>query len=122
MTQYTLIFFVLVIISAQFINRHYYGEMKELESEKEEEVTFGSALIDFMYMFLDVMLVVIVFFYIRKIGLLFPSIPSLLYPKFKGYTTLEYTIHIAIVVLFVELLPNFKKRIEMWNEKITKLY
>lgn len=32
MTQYTFIFFVLVTITAHFINRHYYGEMDESES------------------------------------------------------------------------------------------
>lgn len=121
MIQYTFIFFVLVTIAAHLINRYYYGEMKDFEKENKGNHTYAVIITDFMYMFMDVMLVLIVFFYIRKIGLLIPSIPALMYPKFKGYTTLEYTTHIAIVVLFVELLPNFKKRIETWNEKTNEL-
>lgn len=52
-----------------------------------------------------------VFYYVRKIALLFPSIPNLIYPKFNPLTTLDYSIHNALVVVFIELLPSYKERI-----------
>ena len=48
--------------------------------------------------------------------MLVPSIANLIYPKFKPYTTIEYTIHMTLVLLLVELHPEMKDRIEKIKE------
>ena len=56
--------------------------------------------------------IIIAFFYIRKIALLFPSIPNLIYPKFNPLTTLDYSIHIALVVVFIEMVPKYIENVD----------
>ena len=51
----------------------------------------------------------------RKLALLFPSIPSILYPKFIPLTTINYTIHISLIVVFIGLMPSY-------NKKLNRLY
>ena len=95
------------------LNKYYYGKIYKINLEKKD---IKSKIKDFFLLFIDILIITISFFFIRKIGLLVPSIPGLLYSKFKPYTTLDYTVHIAIVVFFIEMLPNLKKRIEKWSE------
>jgi hypothetical protein len=106
--QYGIVFYILVLISSYVLNKYYYKE--DEKSENTIKLMFS--------ILLDLLIIILLFFYIRKIALLVPSIPHLLYPKFEGYTTLDYSAHIALVVLFIELLPKFIKKIENLVELI----
>lgn len=106
--QYGIIFYILVLIVSYVLNKYYYrGDEK---SESIIKLIFS--------ILLDLLIIILLFFYIRKIALLVPSIPHLLYPKFGGYTTLDYSVHIALVVLFIELLPKFKHKVDNLVELI----
>ena len=116
--QYTLVFLILVLIAAHIINTYIFSKFPDThkeDKEKENKNKFMKLLERLFWLFLKVIIVVITFFYIKKVGLIVPSIPAMLYPRFRPYTTLEYTIHIALVVLFIELLPSFKEEIELWH-------
>ena len=116
--QYTLVFLILVLIAAHIINTYIFSKFPDTnkeDKEKENKNKFMKLLEQLLRLFLKVIIVVITFFYIKKVGLIVPSIPAMLYPRFRPYTTLEYTIHIALVVLFIELLPSFKEEIELWH-------
>ena len=89
-----------------------------IKTEKKKKLTNLTLLKNFMLLFVDVIIILLSFFYIKKVGLLVPSIPSLLYKPFTPYTTLNYTVHIALVVFFIELLPRLKERIEIWNKDL----
>ena len=118
MIQYTLVFLILVLIAAHIINTYIFSKFPDTnkeDKEKENKNKFMKLLEQLLRLFLKVIIVVITFFYIKKVGLIVPSIPAMLYPRFRPYTTLEYTIHIALVVLFIELLPSFKEEIELWH-------
>ena len=115
MIQYSFIFLALVTFFTHLLNEYYYRYIGKEKKMNKKNMDYFTLFKDFMLIFSDILIVLFSFFYIRKIGLLFPSIPSLLYPKFKPHTTLEYTIHIALVVFFIELLPKLKHRIEVWN-------
>jgi hypothetical protein len=65
---------------------------------------------------IEIFILILMFFYIRKLAMLVPSIANLIYPKFKPYTTIEYTIHMTLVLLLVELHPEMKDRIEKIKE------
>ena len=65
---------------------------------------------------METFIIVLLVFYVKHIVKLLPSLPSLLYPSFIPHRTIEYTIHIACVVFFIELLPEYKHRVESMNE------
>ena len=118
MIQYTLVFLILVLIAAHIINTYIFSKFPDTQKEdkvKENKKQFMKLLERLFWLFLKVLVVVIAFFYIKKVGLMVPSIPAMLYPRFRPYTTLEYTIHIALVVIFYQLLPSFKKELELWH-------
>jgi len=114
--QYTLIYSILVILCSYLLNNYYYKKDKNIsdkpyqEENKYIQIIKLSGIIVF-----ELVVITILFFYIRKIGLLIPSIPNLWYPHFIPHTTLEYIIHIAIVVFLIELLPEFKHQLEDLN-------
>lgn len=121
--QYSFIFLVLCAIITYFLNKYYYYYVPSLRTPTGPEKTVNKLILfyNFLLIFIDIVIVAISFFYIRKIGLLVPSIPALLYKKFKPHTTMEYTVHIALVVFFIELLPRLKERIDIWNEELLEL-
>jgi hypothetical protein len=44
--------------------------------------------------------------------LLFPSIPNLIYPKFNPLTTLDYSKSIALVVVFIQMVPKYIENVD----------
>jgi hypothetical protein len=120
--QYTFIFLILVTIFTYVLNKYYYKYIPHLKKPKKDTKPSNITIFtNFMLIFFDILILLISFFYIRKIGLLAPSIPALLYKRFIPYTTMDYTVHIALVVYFIELLPNLKERLEIWNEDLYKI-
>jgi len=121
MFQYSLIFLILIIIVFYLLNKFYYHKSSE-KKEEEKETKPKTLMQHFASLFIDTFVIIIIFFYIRKIALIVPSIPSLLYPKFKGLTTLDYIIHIALVVVLIEFLPQYKEKIEELGKFISHHY
>ena len=117
MLQFSLIFLTILSIFVYLFNKYYYKDTKEkdeLETEKDtkkRDAENRGILIEFFDVFTDSFLIILVVFYTKKIALLSPSIPSLFYDKFIPLTTLDYSIHIALVVVFIELLPKYKEKI-----------
>lgn len=110
--QYSLIFLVLLVITMFLLNKFYYSDKYELHNKVDHTDNKTKKIIKiFWIVFRDTFIIILLLFYIRKIALLFPSIPNLLYPKFIEHSTLEYSIHIALVVVFIELLPKYKNKI-----------
>ena len=110
--QYSFIFLILLVCLFYILDNYYY---KFYDENKNEE---RSLLSLFMDVFFDTFLIIICLFYLRKIAMLVPSIPNLLYPKFDELTTLDYSIHIALVVVFIELLPKYKNKIHKLGDKL----
>jgi len=107
--QYTTIFTIIVIFISKLLNTYVIVSYKDVDNDDDDDISIWLRII---HIIINLSIVTIVFFYIRKIGLLVPSIPSFFHSSFQTNTTLEYTEHIAIVVLFIEILPNLKKQIE----------
>lgn len=120
--QYTFIFLILVTICTYILNKYYYKYIPHLKNPKKDtKISIITIIKNFMLIFFDIMILLICFFYIRKIGLLAPSIPALLYKNFRPYTTLDYTVHISLVVYFIALLPRLNERLKIWNEDLHKI-
>lgn len=121
--QYTIIFSILVIIFSYLLNKYYFTPLKIINHDepKMEDQLYSKIIKSLLVIMFDLFIITLIFFYIRKIGLLIPSISGSFCSNFKSYTTYEYIIHISIVVFFIELLPEFKIRIEKLNELINQI-
>lgn len=117
--QFSFIIFFFVIISVILIDKFYfkYFSIKINKDYSNENKLF----ISFIDVLKDIIIIIILIFYLRKIALLFPSIPNLIYPKFIPYTTFEYCMHIALVLVLTELLPGLKVKLEKFKELIIDL-
>jgi len=122
--QYSFILLLLLVIFEYLLNKFYFtrynlkNEMNEI-NKKDNKVKNIIKL--FLIVFRDTFLIIIILFYLRKVALLFPSIPHLIDNSFREHTTLEYSIHIALVVVFIEFLPEYLKKIDQLREKILDL-
>ena len=117
--QFSFIIFFFVIIFVILIDKFYfkYFSIKINKDYSNENKLF----ISFIDVLKDIIIIIILIFYLRKIALLFPSIPNLIYPKFIPYTTFEYCMHIALVLVLTELLPGLKVKLEKLKELIIDL-
>jgi hypothetical protein len=101
-----------LVITMFFLNKYYYTDKYDKNNNiNNNDIKVIKIRKIFWIVFRDTFIIIILLFYLRKIALIFPSIPNLLYPKFIEHTTLEYSIHIALVVIFIELLPKYKNKI-----------
>lgn len=111
--QYSFIFLILLCIFMYLVNKFYFTTQYNIENKiNETDSKIKNKLKIFIIVFLETFVIIISFFYIRKIALLFPSIPNLIYPKFNPLTTLDYSIHIALVVVFIEMVPKYIENID----------
>lgn len=107
--QYSIVFFIISVIFSKILNTYVFT----YDDEKIKEMSLYKTI---LYLFFDLCIVTIAFFYIRKIALLAPSLSSYLHKGFKGHTTLEYTVHVALVYVFLELIKGLKEKLERVKE------
>jgi len=58
-------------------------------------------------------IILVAIFYVRKVGLLIPSISHIIDPQFKHSTTLDFAINIAIFMIISQLLPHHTEFIDV---------
>lgn len=116
MFQYSFISLVIIALITFLLNKYYFNFF--FEDIKDENIKNKSLLNLFLIVFIDTFIIIIILFYLRKIGLLFPSIPSLIVPSFREHTTLDMSIEVALIFVFLEFVPQYKQRISMLRKKI----
>ena len=82
MIEYSFIFLLLIVILMLFLNKYYFKYFNLKTEQYEDDTTNFKIIKSFFNVFKDVVLIVIGLFYLRKIALLFPSIPHLMNPDF----------------------------------------
>lgn len=117
MFQYTAISVVLTILTSYCINAIYYTfndiiGHKQRKDMHTQEPDAGGLTISIIRLIFEIFVIVIAYFYIRKMVLAFPSFAGTLYPKFRPNTTSEYTLHVALIMVLIELQPETHARIE----------
>ena len=130
LAQYSFIFTIITLFISYLLNKFYYKNNIKTDFNININITNNNnnnnnnnTLIKlFLKIYFQILIIVVLFFFIRKIGLIIPSISGYISPKFKPHTTLDYTIHISIVVIFIELLPNFKYDLEYFNKLLLHYY
>ena len=115
MVQESIILVILSIIVAFTWNRivHFFKLNIHANDNNMNNATF---LKDCLKLILHTFIIIIVTFYIRKIGLVIPSISSLINPKFRSNTTIHYAIPIAIVAIFIGLVPSYSELLARINK------
>ena len=66
---------------------------------------------------IEVFLISLVLFYLRKLIMIVPSIASYLFKDFEPYTTMGYTMSMCIVVIIVELFSDLKEDLHILKVK-----
>ena len=113
MLQYSTTFFILIILLVYILNQYYYKYFKiNNEIDKVQDRSNKNFILLISYLILDTFIIIVSVFYIRKIVLLFPSLPHLYYPKFIPYTTIHFTINVALIFVLLTLLPEYKAKLE----------
>ena len=112
MIQYSIIYFVLIILLAHVINKYYFSNVDVEDMKKEEKNILNFIKIVSLTIF-ETILIVILVFYIRKVALIIPSYASLFNNKFTPHTTMEYIMHVALTYVLLELLPKFKSKFDI---------
>jgi len=105
--QYCILYIIFVFIITYIIDKTYFDIIKIDLLKEKSLLHFIEILILVIF---ETFILTLILFYIRKIILLFPSIGTLYNKKFIPHTTIEYTMHIALIYVFFELLPKFKDR------------
>ena len=107
--QYSVIFFCITTITSYILNKYIF-----IESEREIRAMSIFRLI--VSTLSQLIILSIMFLYIRKISMTIPSIGSYLNPKYKAYSTHQYTIHIALVFFFLELTENIRLKLSLFRK------
>ena len=112
--QYTVIFYFIAIVISKFLNKY-------LFTTKEEEIKKYSFLRLSFSIIIQLFVLIVTFFYIRKIVKAIPSVASLISEDFIPLTTLEYSMHIAFVFIFLDIVKNLKFKVSLIEEKLPRV-
>ena len=109
--QYSLISYVFVIITVTLLNKFIFTETKkEIEEQSTKQLIIR--------LFFELFFLIIVLFYLRKIIMLFPSLPALYISGFQEQTVMDYVLHTALVFFFLEIITNIKFKMEVLHDRL----
>ena len=124
-TQYCLIFFILSLIVSMILNKTYYKyvaeQRKKRESKLQRKISMKEGIVLIFTLFIEILILTISLFYIRKIVLLVPSIGTFYSKKFKPLTALNFVINIPLIFVFLELIPEFHGQFKDLSDFLTSL-
>lgn len=112
--QYTILFFVLSLLVARFLNVVYYDKIKmNREKEYKQRKRTIAGLFKLLFIIcIELILLIIIMFYIRKVVLLVPSVGLLYNQHFKPHTTMHFIVEMALMFAFIEMMPEFRIQFE----------
>ena len=109
--QYSLISYVFVIITVTILNKFVFTETRE-------EIEEYSTRILIIRFFFELFFLIIVLFYLRKVIMLFPSLPALYISGFQEQTIMDYVLHTALVFFFLEIVTNIKFKMDVLHDRL----
>lgn len=105
--QYSSIFIILAIICSKAMNY--------LFSDNINKIKQKSSLIIHIEIFIIAFLFCLTSFYVLKIAKAIPSIMAIYDKDFIPHTTLEYSVHIVFIVVFIKLNHSLSSRLKVLN-------
>jgi len=112
--EYSLISYIVVIISTTILNKYFFIKTKK---EIEKYTTIKIIIV----IFIELFFLIIIIFYLRKIILLFPSLPALYISGFEEHTVMDYVIHTALIFFFLEIITNLKFKMEILHDRLNSI-
>lgn len=107
--QYGVIFFLITTIASYILNKYVFTETKKT-IKRMSKFKLGVSILS------QLIILSIMFLYIRKIAMLIPSLATLMNGTYKAYSTHEYTVHIALVFFFMEMTENIRLKLSLFRE------
>ena len=105
--QFSFIFTLLAILGAYIMNRY-------VLSSNINDISHYLLL----QIVIEMGIVAIIFFYLRKVALIVPSIAALILPNFKPYTTIEVGIWMVMAVVMLWGMPKLEAKVETLFKQI----
>ena len=109
--QFSFVFTILAVIASYGVNKYILFEHNEDESAIQILVTLS----------IELALLTIIVFYLRKITLMVPSIAAMIFSNFKPYTTIDLGMWMILVFVFVGGISKINDEISLLNRKFDKL-
>lgn len=112
--QYTILYFALSLLVARCLNVVYYDKIKmNREKEYKQRKRTIAGLFKLLFIIcIELILLIIIMFYIRKVVLLVPSVGLLYNQHFKPHTTMHFIVEMALMFAFIEMMPEFRIQFE----------
>ena len=105
--QYSSIFIVLAILCSKVMNYLFSDDINKIKTK--------SYLIIHIEIFVIAFLFCLTSFYVIKLAKAIPSIMAIYDKDFLPYTTLEYSVHIVFIVVFIKLNNSLSSRLKVLN-------
>ena len=113
--QYNFLGFVLVTIFAYIMNKYLFNKTYNyfLENHKSNVKSHTGFIILCVTTILETFAIIITLFYMRKILLLVPSIPTYINKKFMPFSTIDPIVHITLTFMFMEFLSGYRGKMPL---------
>jgi hypothetical protein len=92
----------------------YYTNEYLLSDTNNDDTLFKTILM----LSIELAIITIIVFYLRKITLLIPSAASFIFNHFEPYTTIELTIWIVLVFVFIGNMDKLKNKLSIIKDKL----
>lgn len=102
--QFSTIFLALAILLSKAIDSVFESDTESISKKSLPRLHFEIVMIAFLYC--------IVSYYVHKFAHVIPSVMSLIDNGFRPHTTLDYSIHIVFIVVFVKMNSSLVKRLK----------
>ena len=109
--QFSLIFTFLAVISSYLMNKYVLFSFTNKESFLTILITLS----------LELALLTLVVFYLRKITLMFPSISTFMFKNFKPYTTIDLGMWMVLVFVFTTTIDKLTSKVKILSNKFDEM-
>ena len=108
--QYSIIFSILAVFGAYYTNKYMLFTLSKEDS-----------FLKLLFLFsMELSVLTIIVFYLRKITLLVPSLASALFKEFIPGTTLEMSLWMILVFVYVGSIDKLSNKVALLKEKTAK--
>ena len=109
MIQITAVYAILAILASDFLNKHLFVDISHDNY---------SVIITFIALVLELSVITILAFYLRKVAFIVPSIPTFFVKNFKPHTTMDYTFWITFIIVLIGTVDKVNSKIDFIKEHI----
>jgi len=110
--QFTIVMTIISISFSYILNKFIF-----IEKDKEYYETLSLFKL-IIFTIIDLIIIIVTYYYMKKITYLIPSIGNLFFKEFIPFTTSEYFLHIPGLYIYLELIDGLKEKVGAISKKI----